>query len=147
MIDNKTYLEAAAGILAVEAYHAGIVRTALYSKGLQKEVRKLSAARDSLDGKSNDDRGIGRKKTSNLVPTDRNGLAYGTLPGAGAQHRLPEPEQREPGRLLPQGRQRRGQQKRVTAMVLQSLAALVWVVVIARALMLLVSPPRQVGRS
>ena len=76
LIQNKTYLEAAAGILAVEAYHAGIVRTSLYGKGLYGAVRKLSNARDSLDGKSDDDQGIGSRNWGNLVPTDRNAIAY-----------------------------------------------------------------------
>jgi hypothetical protein len=82
LIDNPDYLEAAAGILAVEAYHAGIVRTSLYSKGLYSQVQKLSNARDSLDGKSDDDRGIGTKGRGNLVPTDRNSIAYSRSPGA-----------------------------------------------------------------
>jgi hypothetical protein len=82
LIDNKTYLDAAAGILAVEAYHAGIVRASLYAKGLQSAVQKLSDARDSLDGASDDDRGIGSKKRGNLVPTDGNSIAYSRTPGA-----------------------------------------------------------------
>ncbi len=76
LIHNKTYLEAAAGILAVEAYHAGIIRTNLYGKGLQKQARAISTARDSLDGQSDDDQGIGSRDRANLVPADRNSIAY-----------------------------------------------------------------------
>lgn len=81
LIDNSTYLEAAAGILAVEAYHAGIIRSTLYNKGLQGTVRKLSNARDSLDGKGDIDRAIGTKKKANIVPTDKNGIAFSRAPG------------------------------------------------------------------
>ena len=81
LINNKTYLEAAAGILAVEAYHAGIVRTALYAKDLYGAARKISNARDSLDGTSDLDKGIGTRRTANLVPTDRNGLVYSRSAG------------------------------------------------------------------
>ena len=104
LIANKTYLEAAAGILAAEAYHAGLLRTVLYARGydmtvagydgsLIGKVTMLAAARDSVDGTTttattpggatvaNDDQGIAVSGTapndsSNIVPTDANGLAY-----------------------------------------------------------------------
>lgn len=81
LIDNKTYLEAAAGILAVEAYHAGIIRTTLYARGLQMPAQAISNARDSLDGTSDLDQGIGTADTANLVPTDANGIAFSRSPG------------------------------------------------------------------
>jgi len=76
LITNKTYLEAAAGILAVEAYHAGIVRSSLYNKGLDPLAGKISVARDSLDGPKDLDQQLTRKSMPNLVPTDANGIVF-----------------------------------------------------------------------
>ena len=83
LLINKTYLEAAAGILAAEAYHAGLIRTILYRKGvtvpaLRTIAGQISDARDSLDGPYDDDQGITRADTtaSNIVPVDANGIAY-----------------------------------------------------------------------
>jgi hypothetical protein len=83
LITNKTFLEAAAGILAAEAYHAGLVRTTLYAKGIDMSslitaANAISAARDSLDNNGHDDQGItgSTAGTSNIVPLDSNGLAY-----------------------------------------------------------------------
>jgi Ferritin-like domain len=86
LISNKTYREAAAGLLAVEAYHAGIIRTALYALGIEvpsvySSVQALSDARDSLDGATDDDQGIGTRTMVNLVPTDDNGLAFSRSAG------------------------------------------------------------------
>ena len=81
LISNKTYLGAAAGILAVEAYHAATVRTLLYDRGLAKDTDAISAARDSLDGPSNDDQGVTRHGRANIVPTDSNGLVFGRTTG------------------------------------------------------------------
>lgn len=85
LIANKTYLEAAAGILAAEAYHAGLVRTVLYSKGVdaQAAAGKISNARDSLDGSTDVDQGIAPDASgaSNIVPLDANGIAYSRTPG------------------------------------------------------------------
>ena len=82
LISNKTYLEAAAGILAVEAYHAATVRSALYDKDLAAATIAISDARDSLDGASDLDQGVtGPKGAANIVPTDANGLAFSRTPG------------------------------------------------------------------
>ncbi|MEH0932287.1 ferritin-like domain-containing protein [Micromonospora sp. CPCC 205558] len=82
LLSNKTYLDAAAGLLATEAYHAGIVRSALYSAGLTDDtvfdsVRKISDARNSLDGPTDDDQGVGTAADPNFIPTDENGMCYG----------------------------------------------------------------------
>lgn len=76
LIDNKTYLEAAAGILAVEAYHAGIVRSSLFDRGLGAKANKISDARDSLDGSSDDDQHVRKNGRRNLVPANRDAIAY-----------------------------------------------------------------------
>ncbi|WP_375398200.1 ferritin-like domain-containing protein [uncultured Sphingomonas sp.] len=92
LITSPTYLDAAAGLLAVEAYHAGLVRTALYSKGLATPSLRtgseaISNARDSLDGAPDDDQGVAATMingalASNIVPTDGNGIAYSRTTGA-----------------------------------------------------------------
>jgi hypothetical protein len=87
LITNKTFLEAAAGILAVEAYHASIVRTTLYAKGiatpsLRSAAGAISDARDSLDGPSDLDQGIAPiGAASNIVPLDKDGIAFSRSPG------------------------------------------------------------------
>jgi hypothetical protein len=82
LISDKGVLEAAAGLLAVEAYHAGEIRTVLGALGLAREARALSDARDALDGPGADkDQGIRRSGKANIVPTDDNGLAFSRSTG------------------------------------------------------------------
>ena len=82
LITNKTFLEAAAGVLAVEAYHAAIIRTTLFGKGLEAPMlitatERISDARDSLDDPSDKDQGVApRNNASNIGPFNEDGLAY-----------------------------------------------------------------------
>jgi len=79
LLTDKGILEAAAGILGVEAYHAGIIRTLLYSQGtaVRQLVKKISQVRQSLDNSKIDmDQPLSRNGTANLVPTDSNSLAF-----------------------------------------------------------------------
>jgi hypothetical protein len=94
-IENKTFLEASAGILAVEAYHSGLLRTLLYRRGLDTaaiftQFQQVSDARDALDGTADLDQGIANgsgpvmngqaardTEASNIVPTDNNGIVFG----------------------------------------------------------------------
>lgn len=99
LIQNKTYLEAAAGILAAEAYHAANIRTSLLetesnplgielpidlpglpgsaSKDLAAAANKISDARDSLDGGSDVDQGVTDSDDhTNIVPADKFGVTF-----------------------------------------------------------------------
>ena len=100
LLSNTTLLEATQGILAVEAYHAAMIRTTLYRKGIEnpalrliEATQQISDARDRLDGTNvtenlitgyaaDDDQGVAPgtnaagETVSNIVPLNSNGLAY-----------------------------------------------------------------------
>lgn len=87
LLESKLYLEAAAGIMAAEGYHAAMVRTVLDRRGIDTPslidaTESISNARDSLDGNTDLDQGIRpANNTANIVPTDANALAFGRSAG------------------------------------------------------------------
>ncbi|KAA6413608.1 MAG: hypothetical protein FRX49_13727 [Trebouxia sp. A1-2] len=91
---SKDIMLAAAGILAVEAYHSGYIRTALIENGdvmtpygvnVSTIVNAIAAGRDMLDNKTVntvDDEGIYNASTGDyiLTPVDGNAVAYSRTP-------------------------------------------------------------------
>ena len=78
-ISSKTYLDKAAGILAVEAYHAGSIRLRVFQAGAgaQSAASKIAGARASLDGSGNDDVGVGVSGgAATIVDADANAMAF-----------------------------------------------------------------------
>jgi hypothetical protein len=75
LISSKTYLAAAASILAVEAYHAANIRTLLFELGLGEATNKISAVRAAASGAA-DDQGVVKNGIANITPTDSNALVY-----------------------------------------------------------------------
>ena len=103
LISSSVILDAAAGILAAEAYHSGLLRTLLYRRGVTTTPsdatihNQIATFRDSIDGNvtsagppqiyANDDQGVTQNTTvtangqsytaSNIVPTDANSIVFG----------------------------------------------------------------------
>ena len=91
LIQSKAILGAAASILAVEAYHAGEIRTLLVGRDASTgttdatdAARAISRLRDRLDGPGDKDQGpINNEGKVNIVPRDddpRLGLAFTRTP-------------------------------------------------------------------
>lgn len=76
LITNKDYLEAAAAILAVEAYHAGSIRTLLANIGAGVAANAISATRAAVSGKADDQGILVPGNNFNAVSADSNSLAF-----------------------------------------------------------------------
>ena len=79
LIQNKTYLSAAASILAIEGYHGGLIRTVLGQVGgaVPFNTQAIANLRSNASNMV-DDVGvlIPSNGSLNIAPTDGNGLAF-----------------------------------------------------------------------
>ncbi len=75
LLQNKDYLAAAASILAIEAYHAGTVRTVLGSLGQQAAANAISAVRASAGGGKEQPLSL-PNLSINTSPADTDSLAF-----------------------------------------------------------------------
>lgn len=82
LIKSKEFVEAAAGILAVEAYHMGMARSQLYLMGEKawNAANAISDARDQLDGGQDKDQGIRMNGKANVVPSTPDAIAFRRTP-------------------------------------------------------------------
>ncbi len=75
LLQNKDFLDAAASILAIEAYHAGTVRTVLGQAGQQSAVDAISAVRAKVGNGKEQGLTVG-KLQYNTSPSDTDSLAF-----------------------------------------------------------------------
>ncbi|MDQ6860727.1 MAG: ferritin-like domain-containing protein [Verrucomicrobiota bacterium] len=85
LLTNKDILESAAGILAVEAYHAGNIRVNIFNAGstAQGIAQKISDLRKMLSGADDDQGVVDSSGNANIVPTDSMGRAFRRTPRQG----------------------------------------------------------------
>ncbi len=75
LLTNVNNLNAAASILAIEAYHAGSIRTTLGAMGMQIPANAISTLRAQLGGGG--DQGLSTSNVSiNISPSDTSSLAF-----------------------------------------------------------------------
>lgn len=77
LLTNKDLLDSAAGVLAVEAYHAGNIRVNIFQAGAgpQDLAQKISDLRQALSGVE-DDQGVVLNGKANIVPVGADGTAF-----------------------------------------------------------------------
>ena len=80
-IQNKSILDSAAGLQAVEAYQSGILKVLTYQAGTQavNNYNAAVAVKNQLGGVLGD-QPLVTNGTINLVPTDNNSIAFGRTP-------------------------------------------------------------------
>ncbi len=75
LLVNKDYLDAAASILAVEAYHAGTIRATLGALGFQPQANAIVGVR-ARAGNGKEEALSTERLTINIAPVDTDALAY-----------------------------------------------------------------------
>ncbi|MGI9087444.1 MAG: ferritin-like domain-containing protein [Chthoniobacterales bacterium] len=81
LLANKDLLDSAAGVLAVEAYHAGNIRVNIFSRGTAQNkaienAQKVSDVRKMLSGADDDQGVVDSDGNANIVPVDSMGRAF-----------------------------------------------------------------------
>ena len=87
LLPTRTHVDAFSGILATKSYHAGLLRTLLYRRGLtapalRAATEAIAKLRDGFDGRAVTDRGVALNgDRTSVVAVDSDGAVYGRTLG------------------------------------------------------------------